>query len=269
MADFIHYHKRVVNLRPRKSEPKTSEFEWAHQPQSKGAGFTAPAFHITRSPHGPAARIKVGDTIWHFARLHSSQHSADVALDAKIVVEKVTPRPDGPGFRYQAGQGSCWFALFNPGEIFNNLKTLDDSRNISDLLSRKDQPPGQAMQHIREILDPAPLHDLERRIGDAETHFISYRHKGGLAYAFAKCRELVRDNRAVWWDRWSLPRRLAERREKVSDRALDSRIRQQLLASDVVWGIETKHYDEAGCYALKEKQLAEKYVGYRPVIIQE
>ena len=140
---------------------------------------------------------------------------------------------------------------------------------ISNLLRRTDQPPGQAMQQIREILDPAPLRDLERRIGEAKTHFISYRHKGGLAYAFAKCRELVRDNRAVWWDRWSLPRRLAERREKVSDRALDSRIRQLLLASDVVWGIETKHYDEAGCYALKEKQLAEKYVGYRPVIIQE
>ena len=123
------------------------------------------------------------------------------------------------------------------------------------------------MQQIRQLSDAGPLHDLEIRIDNAQTHFISYRHKDGIVPAFEKCSELVEAGHAVWWDRWSLPRRLAERREDVSERALDRRIRQQLLDADVVWGIETKHYEERKSYAAKEKRLALKNGTYRPVSV--
>jgi hypothetical protein len=60
----------------------------------------------------------------------------------------------------------------------------------------------------------------------------------------AAARQLLNDH-----DRWSLPRRLAERREFLKDDVLDAYIKSQMRKYAIVWGIWSNKYAETGSYS--------------------
>jgi hypothetical protein len=109
---------------------------------------------------------------------------------------------------------------------------------------------------LRQIADADPLVSLERRISQLGFDFVSYRLLDGTRRAFRKSLQLVQGGRPVFWDRWGLPRRLAERREFLKDKALDEFIKNRIRASAIVWGIWTPRYAERDSYSWKEMNLA-------------
>ena len=79
MADFAHYVKRapvgpLVTIGAEHDERTAGEEArpWYGLQQPDDQGFARPAFHVTKSTFGPAARISAGDTIWLFAAASSS-----------------------------------------------------------------------------------------------------------------------------------------------------------------------------------------------------
>lgn len=263
MNHFVHYLKRrvaVVNyLQP--NDP------WFVENQAEDQGFDRPSYHVTRAVSGPAARVEKGDTIWLFSQLQSPWGTIPVALDAKIIVRHVTDSRSNqdsgaPAFRYEADTGSRWYPLFDAATYLDQLETVDGKGNIRELIGTS-QHPGASMRRMRQVADAAKLIELEDAISSLGTDFISYRLIDGTRAAFEQCRTLVSRQKTVWWDRWSLPRRLAERREIIDDEKLNSHILQQVRSSQTVWGIESPRYSELESYSRKEQKLALKLGKYR------
>ena len=96
-------------------------------------------------------------------------------------------------------------------------------------------------------------------------NFISYRIADGTQQAFEKVQELLKRGNKVFWDRWCLPRRLAERRECVNDKALDAQLMSHLQMASVVWGIESPLYADVESYAQKECAAARELGTYKRV----
>jgi hypothetical protein len=115
---------------------------------------------------------------------------------------------------------------------------------------------GQALRSIREIDDPDPLLQLESDIEAQLLEFVSYRLIDGTECAFHQVAKRIGAGAAVFWDRWSLPRRLAERREFLNNATLGKHITHQIRAADVVHGIASGRYAELGSYSEKERALA-------------
>jgi hypothetical protein len=123
---------------------------------------------------------------------------------------------------------------------------------------------GQALQFLREISDPSPLFWHAAQVEGIAPDFISYRMVDGTQSAFEIVKLLLNKRHAVFWDRWSLPRRLAERDVKVSHEALDSHIASVINSSRVVWGVLPELYAIDGSYSRLEKELANKLGKFRP-----
>lgn len=94
--------------------------------------------------------------------------------------------------------------------------------------------------------------------------FISYRMIDGTKSAFELAKVLLEKNRSVFWDRWSLPRRLAERAEHVGPEALDSHIGETIANARAVWGALSPLYAIDGSYSKLEKELAIGMGKFRP-----
>jgi len=127
---------------------------------------------------------------------------------------------------------------------------------------------------MRELSNVEPLLKLEREIETMPFDFISYRLIDGTRFAFDKAIQRVEEGSAVVWDRWSLPRRLAERREFLCDSSLDSYIFEQIYRCNTVWAVYSTRYGEFGSYSAWEMCLAQRlgkfqiYPG-KPVIEME
>jgi hypothetical protein len=252
VADFAHYLRRDV-VQVNYQDPRDP---WFSENQPDDQGFTSPAFHVTQRSSGAAARVCVGDTIWLFAQLFSPWGKLPPALDAKIEVAGIEERVGGKGYRYDAGRGSMWFPLFDASSCLLKLKTKTAKGDLSDLLSTSNQPIGQALQSMRELSNGNVLEQFASNLASIEFCFVSYRLVDGTRRAFEKLQELVARKNAVFWDRWSLPRRLAERREFLQDAALDRYISRQISKASVVWGIDSPMYGEKGSYSKRELDLA-------------
>ena len=113
-----------------------------------------------------------------------------------------------------------------------------------------------------------PLLDWQRKLDEDGFDFISYRILDGTKSAFQKVKSLIKDGSIVFWDRWSLPRRLAERREIVSDKALQKYIEKQIENAKVVWAINSPLYGQVGSYSADEMLLAKKLGTYHLVNIE-
>jgi len=111
---------------------------------------------------------------------------------------------------------------------------------------------------MRELSNVAPLLKLERKIDVMPFDFISYRLIDGTRLAFDKAIQLVEEGGVVFWDRWSLPRRLAERREFLKDDSLDSYILNQIYLCKTLWAILSTRYAEIGSYSADEVCLAQR-----------
>lgn len=270
MANFVHYLKRFVG-QPNYLNPNHS---WFARNQPDDQGFSAPSFHVTRSINGAAERVEEGDRIWLFSALRSSSWgSAPVGLDAMIVVSRIhdlrTTREDGqPAFVYHAGEGSAWFPLYDASPYLSVVETINGKGEEGKLILDAGANDAGLMRQMRQVADPAPLERLANAVRNAERHFVSYRLLDGTRSSFAKCKTLVKGGKAVWWDRWSLPRRMAERREILSDTAMTTRIFREMAACDLVWGIETMEYGVEGSYSADEKRNAIELGKYRSCQIE-
>jgi hypothetical protein len=221
VAHFIHYIRRRVRFSYTQKKPSF----WFAEVQSNKAGLDRPRYHITRSKIGVASEIKSGDIIWLIAQLYSLSGSLPPAVDARIDVECSSMiRGKGGhsiGYRFQAAETSRWFPLADASNVLSTLKTHDSSDGISSLWPEPNKPIGYSLQRIRRLASGEPLINWQTEIDQPSFEFISYRVCDGTSSAFEKVKSCVVEGRSIFWDRWSLPRRLAERREKIDDPALE------------------------------------------------
>lgn len=257
---FIHYVPRRILLR----FPQRQDDPWFAKIQGLKDGFTRPMFHTTRRKSGPATQIARGDTVWIVSQMFSPWGALPPALDSRIDVARVVKRVGG-GRTFIADRSSCWLPMADAMHVFKSLRTTSADGHTVKLLKNLDKPIGQSLQSLRLLKSGAPLVRWSGKLKKAKLDFISYRIRDGTQAAFETARKLLSKGEAVFWDRWSLPRRLAERREVVSDEALDAYLMKVLRASKQVWGIESEAYFAEGSYSAKEHAAASLLGKYRPV----
>lgn len=253
MKHFVHYLPRRIIL-PASGERKTP---WFSSYRNRTL-IERPVIHVTRRKTGPAARVAAGDCIWVFSELVSPWGRLPPALDFMLEVARVAPIVPGGecGFRYIGGRNSQWFHLYDARELLGRLKTIDKNESITELWAQPDLRIGTLLQSMREVQNGEELLHFARSLSKRELEFISYRTLDGTRPAFAKATELVADGTAVFFDRWSLPRGLAERREFLPPHLLNPYIRRRMGQASKVWAIESPQYAARGSYSLEELKHA-------------
>lgn len=259
-SHFIHYLKRQVIIR----FPQNEADPFFAQYQNGIDGFERPMYHITRRTTGPATRIGPGSVIWLFSVLRSPWGDLPPSLDAKFVVDRVEALPDRR-LKFYAARSSVWYPVADATVLLQTLRTVNQNGE-SRLWADASKPIGFYLQSMRQLSNGDRPEKWASKIILSGYDFISYRIKDGTKAAFLKTKELIEQGNIVFWDRFCLPRRLAERRELVSDAALDSYLMDKLAGSSKVWGIESKLYHVVNSYAFKEAEAAKaqgNYVGVR------
>ncbi len=262
MRHFAHYIKREIADPVETCDSSGLPYvEW--QPQDQG--FDAPAYHSVPLNSGVAKRVDVGHKIWLFSQLSSRWGKLPPSLDGVITVAEIDygKRLEGR-YWYRAENTSKWFPLFDASCLLGELNAVDAQCNIRPLLRTPRTAIGQAVHFLREISDGTLLLKHAEKLEGMPLDFISYRIIDGTKTAFELARQLVNSERAVFWDRWSLPRRLAERKETTEPPALDSRISSMIRSARVVWGVGSKLYGTDGSYSKLEQNLAEKKGVFKP-----
>lgn len=260
--EFIQYSKRKIVL----TYPLDPGDIWYSELQDYKAGFDIPVFHVTRSISWPVPEVTTGDIIWLVGQLESPWGRLPPSVDARIVVSGITELASPRRIRFAAGDASKWFPLRDASTTLSKLAVISKSGKDSRPYSPSKNNLGQAFQSLKKIATPRILNDWAHLVGNTDYDFVSYRIKDGTKRAYQAVSELMKDGRSVFWDRWSLPRRLAERREQMSDIALDSILEHKIKRSSVTWGIETAAYADPTSYSAREKQYAieeGKYQTYR------
>lgn len=252
---FVHYLPRYVagpgGRRPASPVDRSSEPAWER-----------PAWHRSGAAHGPASRVRPGDTIWLFAQLHSRWGTLPPALDARIDVEAVTLLAGER--RFVASRTSRWFPLTDSTAVLRALRTRRRDGASQALWRSFPAPVGAALRRMRTLDDAAELARWEASIDERGYDFVSYRLKDGTRPAFELVRRLVTAGRAVFWDRWSLPRRLAEGRETVADEVLERHLLRLLHGARRVWGVESPLYGDVDSYSAREREAAAARGTYQP-----
>lgn len=257
---YIHYVPRKIVTR----FPRVPNNRWYSEALNTAEGFYGPKYHVSRRQTGPTRAIKPGDTIWLVAQIHSPWGALPPGIDARIDVDRIEQRADG-ALRFIASKTSTWFPLTDATAVLAELQTVDATGAVSLVQSHSELPVGQSFQSIRRLSSASVLEDFSKTVALKPVNFISYRIRDGTSLAFRWVRELLQREEVVFWDRWCLPRRLAERRELVDDKALDAYLIEKLRQSEVVWGIESKKYAEEDSYSAKERVEAIRLKKYRSV----
>ena len=248
---FIHYLPRRLVMR----FPKKRESPWFAGLPAPGEGFSRPMFHTSQRKTGPTRIVRPGDTIWIMSQVFSPWGSfLPPGLDARIDVEQVEERNDG-ALRFVSADTSSWFPLADVTALLLENKVI----------SNPAMPIGHSLQSMRLLASSESIQAWSQELATKRANFVSYRISDGTRSAFEKVKELLAQGEVVFWDRWCLPRRLAERREVVDDHALDEHLMMQLRQSKEVWGIESTHYSAEGSYSAKERAAAIELGIYRSV----
>lgn len=262
MKHFAHYIKRTVVEASKKGSYRDLPYA---ELQPEDQGFRSPAYHSVPVNSGVASRVSIGDTIWLFSQLTSPWGTLPPSLDGMIRVAEIEKNGRHPGrYRFGATSDSTWYSLFDATELVCELNAIDAQGNVRGLLNTPRSAIGQALQFLREISDSSPLMRHAARIEGMQPDFISYRMVDGTGSAFELAKLLMQRRRAVFWDRWSLPRRLAERDEKVGPEALDAHIASTIENSRAVWGVLSGLYAVDGSYSKLEKEQAILLGKFRP-----
>lgn len=259
--EFIHYTKRTIITR----FPKNPEDKWYAELHKYDSGFDTPVYHITRSTSWPVPEIKKGDIIWLVSQIDSPWGRLPPSLDAKIVVGDIKYLADPKRIKFLADVGSRWFLLRDASEVLEKLRVISKTGEESNPFAVVKNNLGQAFQSIKKLASLSTINEWANIVDNSDFDFISYRIIDGTKEAYEAVSNLMKSNKSIFWDRWSLPRRLAERRELVSDQALDSSLREKILKASTVWGIESPRYAEKISYSAREKELAlsiNKYQAY-------
>lgn len=264
MAHFAHYIKRHLEI---SKEPGTSSTAPYIEVQLEGQGFNRPEFHSVPFNSGVGSRVKKDDTIWLFSQLRTPWGVLPPSLDGRIEVAKVELTEQNPKRRrFEATDESRWYPLFDAVRLTKELEAVDAHGGVRPLLNSPTTAIGQALQFLREIANPAPLLRHSEYVKDSPLDFISYRIVDGTESAFVLAKSLLKGNKAVFWDRWSLPRRLSERREKVGVEALETHVIEAIQRSENVWGVMSSLYGADGSFSRLEKNLAIRLNLFRPFL---
>ncbi|MEG0633640.1 MAG: hypothetical protein RR517_13985 [Pseudomonas sp.] len=257
---FIHYVPRRIVSR----FPDDPSHPWFAEAQASSAGFEQPLFHTSRRKTGPTRQIREGDTLWIIGQVFSPWGVLAPGIDASIEVERVEQADDGK-LRFVASEHSQWYALSDVSRVLPLLRSVTAAGRSNPMCQNDVTTVGQCLQSIRQLESAEPLQLHVEQLRRQPVNFISYRICDGTRAAFEKTNALMAAGQPVFWDRWCLPRRLAERRELVSDEALDRHLIKQIASAGVVWGIESPAYSAPGSYSEKEKQQAMQLGIYQPV----
>ena len=252
MSHFADYIKRELVAQHQLNGSDVLE---RYGSQSADAGVSSPVFHSVRVKSGAAKRVKPGDTIWWFSQLQGFGKRLPPSLDARIEVVEVRDTGNGR-MRFVAGPGSCWFPLWDADNLLHKLKVKSSDGAVSSLLVSPSQAAGQALRFMREIHDPGPLLEHTQAISNISHDFVSYRIDDGTELAFECVARLLDSGRSVFWDRWSLPRRLAEKGVHIDSIILESHIKTAIDQARVVWGVRSPGYGEEDTYSKLEMELA-------------
>lgn len=257
---FIHYVPRRIVLR----FPDDPNHPWFAGVQDLGAGFSCPKFHVSRRKTGPTQQVRKGDTIWILGQIFSPWGALPPGIDARIEVKHVEKSNDGK-LRFIATRHSHWFPLSDVSQVLPDLESVTGQGRINPLFKDPEAPIGRSLQSMRLLASADPLEEHLGRLSLQPVNFISYRICDGTHSAFIKTQALLAQGQTVFWDRWCLPRRLAERRELVGSEVLDRHLMKQLASAGVVWGIESPAYSEWDSYSAKEKRKAVRLGTYQSV----
>lgn len=198
--------------------------------------------------------VQSGDQIWLFSQLSSPWGNLPPSLDAVVHVSHVSHT--GSVFYFKAGRKSRWYPLADASSLLASEHLLAGRSGPVPALGNTHRHVGQALRHMRQVADTSSLESYARRSLELPLSFVSYRLLDGTERAFRRVASELANGYAVFWDRWSLPRRLAERREFTSDAALDRTIRDALDRAQRVIGICSPLYAQPGSYSLREFQRA-------------
>jgi hypothetical protein len=252
---FIHYIPRRIVMR----FPKERESPWFAGLPAPGEGFSRPMFHMSRRKTGPTRVVEPGDAIWIMSQIFSPWGSfLPPGLDARIDVEDIEEHNNHTR-RFVSADTSSWFSLADVTGVLVKDKVISDPS----------MPIGHSLQSMRLLASPESLQAWSQKLATKRANFVSYRISDGTPSAFAKVKELLAQGEVVFWDRWCLPRRLAERREVVDDHALDEHLMIQLRQATAVWGVESADYSVEGSYSAREKAAAIRLGTYRPVEVAQ
>lgn len=246
MAHFAHYVRRVVAV-PNYRDPLDPHYAL---PVADGDGFQRPVFHTVPGRGGAAASVGVGDYIWLFSQLRSPWGDLPPALDGVLEVKSVTATSTARHFR--ATKRSRWFPLASATATLSSPTLLVNANRPVPALSSTHRHVGQALRLVRRVHDPGLLQSHANRVLSLPLTFISYRLVDGTQTAFHLAASELANDRAVFWDRWSLPRRLAERREFTSNAALDRTVRRAIDHATRVIGVSSPLYAMPGSYSRRE-----------------
>lgn len=265
MAHFAHYVKRTISVSGERSDADLPYTE--NQPDDQG--FERPIYHSIPKSCGAAGRAKAGDTFWLFSQLNTPWGRLSPSLDARIVVKDISVTGQGTStrIRFDADESSEWFPIFNASTLVASLFARDKLGETQPILSTKAISVGQALRFPREIANAEDLVTHSQIVSSTPIDFVSYRMADGTQTAFELASRLTKSDRAVFWDRWSLPRRMSERGERLAHFALDTHIQQMIVVSRRVWGVQSPTYAADGSYSLLEKELAtrlQKFERYPP-----
>jgi hypothetical protein len=262
MANFAHYIRRTISV---SSENAGNALPYTEN-QPDDQGFERPIYHSVPKSSGAAGRAKVGDTFWLFSQLSTPWGKLPPSLDGRIVVKNISRTGTGrtTRIRFEAGDSSEWFPIFNASAVASTLLSRSSFGETNSLFSAKACAIGQALRFPREIANAEVLVAHCKTIISTPLEFVSYRMVDGTKTAFELTRQLADSGKSVFWDRWSLPRRMSERGDRLSHLALDNHIHQKIAGSRWVWGAQSPEYAAPSSYSLLEMELAKELKKFSP-----
>lgn len=252
MNHFAHYVRRVVAL-PNYSDPQDPYFSL---PIAANEAFSRPVYHAVPGRGGLASTVRPGDFIWLFSQLSAPWGRLPPSLDAVVRVNRISY--SDATYYFGASRSSRWYPLVDATSLLSSKRLLVGTSGSVPALGTSHRHVGQALRHMRRVADVHAIEAHARRALELPMTFISYRLIDGTEQAYRRAARELADGRAVFWDRWSLPRRLAERREFTSDAALDRAIRLAIDRSKRVVGICSPLYAEPGSYSRREFARAKR-----------
>lgn len=255
---YIHYVSRALVVSALK-DSRSSAFYI--ELDSELFELDRPRFHTTRAMTGPALRIKPGDVIWLVSQLRSPWGALAPSLDARILVDKIEllDKSNEHGvqskrLKFHAGPHSRWFPLADATSVLQALQSRRADQEIVPM--RHDARAGMLLRRPRELVSASPLIAWEERIDSIGLAFVSYRLVDGTQCAFDVVHDLMSKGGVVFWDRWSLPRRLAERREKLDPTFLAAYIEDNIRRCRAFIAVQSTLYGKSGSYSERELEFA-------------
>ncbi len=253
VAHFMHYVCRTIRMR--------FPMEVGEVTASTGH-FARPAFHVTHAVNGWVRDVREHDVIWLVSQLKTPWGSLPPGIDARIEVASI--EHGCAGTRFTAGPRSAWIPMRDATELLGTARGVLKSGGSARLWTNPERHIGQYLQGMRALEDGALVDAWFQMAREAKMEFVSYRQLDGTRDAFHYVAKRVCLGKTVFWDRWGLPRGIAERREASPRAQLDPYLTSAMDRAATVWGIASPRYGEPGSYSAYEQQ----YAGVRLVLVQ-